>query len=104
LTLPKGHPKPFKDASAAAIALSGMLELRRYAAGGPSKYSVVIDQLLKTLSQTYLSEGTRSSGILLHGAYNANSANPFDWDASTIWGDYYFLEAIERLGNDHSPR
>jgi hypothetical protein len=47
----------------------------------------------------YLSAGTKSSGILIHCAYNVNRRNPDDWDASTIWGDYYFLEALYRYQN-----
>jgi hypothetical protein len=68
--LPADTDKKFKDASAAAILLS--------------------------LIDNYLTDKTHSSGIILHCAYNVNSLNPFDWDASTIWGDYYFLESLVR--------
>jgi unsaturated chondroitin disaccharide hydrolase len=95
LNLPMDHPKKFKDASAAAIALSGLLELRNYVSD-PSTYDGVIKAMMESLAGHYLSAGTGSSGILVHSAYNVNSKNPYDWDASTIWGDYYFLEALER--------
>ena len=95
LNLPPDHPKKYKDASAAAIALSGLLELRNYVEDR-SKYDEVIRKMMGSLAGHYLSAGTGSSGILAHSAYNVNSKNPFDWDASTIWGDYYFLEALER--------
>ena len=95
LNLPQDHPKKFKDASAAAIALSGLLELRIYVEDR-SKYDGAIRAIMESLAERYLSAGTGSSGILVHSAYNVNSKNPYDWDASTIWGDYYFLEALER--------
>jgi unsaturated chondroitin disaccharide hydrolase len=95
LNLPQDHPKKFKDASAAAIALSGLLELRNYVEDS-SRYDAVIRAMMESLAGKYLSIGTGSSGILIHSAYNVNSKNPYDWDASTIWGDYYFLEALER--------
>ncbi|MBN1273461.1 MAG: glycoside hydrolase family 88 protein [Candidatus Aminicenantes bacterium] len=93
--LPQDHPKQYKDSSAAAIFLSGLFELRDYVKTRPG-YDDVIEHILEALVRDYLSMGTESSGILLHGAYNANSDNPYDRDASTIWGDYYFLEALER--------
>ena len=98
LNLPEDHPKKFRDASAAAIFLSGALELRNYVKN-PEKYDRVINKIMDTIIMNYLSEGIHSSGILTHCAYNVNSANPDDWDASTIWGDYYFLEAIKRYKN-----
>lgn len=96
--LPSGYDKKFKDASAAAIALSGLFELSNYVQS-KSKYSIAAKQILNSLINNYLSINTNSSGILLHCAYNVNSNNPFDWDASTIWGDYYFLEALEGYPN-----
>jgi unsaturated chondroitin disaccharide hydrolase len=95
LNLPQDHPKKFKDTSAAAIALSGLLELRTYVEDR-LKYDGVIRAIMESLVDNYLSAGTGSSGILIHSAYNVNSKNPYDWDASTSWGDYYFLEALER--------
>jgi unsaturated chondroitin disaccharide hydrolase len=98
LNLPEDHPKKFRDASAAAIFFSGVLELRNYVKN-PEKYDHVINKIMDTIIMNYLSEGIHSSGILTHCAYNVNSANPDDRDASTIWGDYYFLEAIKRYKN-----
>jgi unsaturated chondroitin disaccharide hydrolase len=93
--LPAGHNKKYRDASAAAIALSGILELSEYV-GDNTKYIGAANNINNSLVNNYLSIGTNSSGILLHCAYNVNSTNPYDWDASTIWGDYYFLEALVR--------
>jgi unsaturated chondroitin disaccharide hydrolase len=93
--LPADHNKKYRDASAAAIACSGLLELSDHVVDG-FKYSEAANKIINSLAINYLSIGTNSSGILLHCAYNVNSANPYDWDASTIWGDYYFFEAILR--------
>jgi len=95
LQLPADSEKKFKDASAAAIALSALLELRNYM-NDKTKYDEKINNILHSLINNYLSEETDSDGILLHCAYNVNSSNPYDWDASTVWGDYYFLESLIR--------
>lgn len=96
--LPINQNKKYRDASAAAIALSGLLELSNYVINS-SKYSGTANNIIVSLANNYLSVGTNSSGILLHCAYNVNSSNPYNWDASTIWADYYFLEAIKRYNN-----
>ncbi len=92
LNLPQNDPRQLRDASAAAIACSGLLELSSY----DSKYSESALNILNSLIDNYLSINTGSSGIILHCAYNVHSNNRFDWDASTIWGDYYFLESLFR--------
>jgi unsaturated chondroitin disaccharide hydrolase len=85
----------YKDASAAAIALAGLLELNNYT--NADSYNNTIENIYNSLVNNYLSINTNSSGIINHCAYNVNSSNPFDWDASTIWGDYYFLESLIRM-------
>lgn len=45
----------------------------------------------------YLIENIGENGIIRHCAYHANDPNPDYWDSATIWGDYYFLEALNRL-------
>lgn len=96
--LPAEDPRQFRDASAAAIAVSAFLELKEYT-DNPSVYDEVIEKILNSLSGKYLSVNTESSGLILHSAYNCNTQNPHDWDSSTIWGDYYFLEALYRYKN-----
>jgi len=95
LNLPANSPQKFKDASAATIALSALLELRNYV-DDKTKYDPVIHNIMKSLIKNHLSVNTETSGIILHCAYNVNSDNPFNRDASTSWGDYYFLEALYR--------
>jgi len=100
-------PNTFKDSSAAAVAADGMAELAtldpnttdaahyRQAAG---------DTLAQLASPAYLNEtGAGGRGILLHGAWFV--PDPIDnGDASTIWGDYFFLQAINRyMGSKTAP-
>ncbi len=96
--LPANYDKYYRDASAAAIACSALFELGTIL-GKDSKYYNAAVSILNSLFDNYLTINTPSSGLLLHGAYNVNSSNIFDWDSSTIWGDYYFLEAIYRYKN-----
>lgn len=95
LQLPPESEKKFKDASAGAIALSALLELRNYI-DNKTKYDRTINNIFHSLKKNYLSKGTESDGIIQHCAYNVNSSSPYDWDASTVWGDYYFLESLLR--------
>ena len=96
--LPADYPKKYRDTSAASIFISGLLELRNYV-DNADRYDAIIEKMLTPLINNYLTEGTNSSGILQHSAYNVNNENPHDWDASTIWGDYYFLEVLKRYQN-----
>ncbi|MCW8823925.1 MAG: hypothetical protein OQK63_07550, partial [Ignavibacteriaceae bacterium] len=98
LDLPPENTKWYRDASAASIALSGLLELSNYVSVN-SKYEIAAKSILSSLMNNYLSVDTNSYGILLHCAYNVNSPDPLDWDASTIWGDYYFLESMKKYLN-----
>jgi len=96
--LPDNFEKDYKDASAATIALSALLELRNYS-NYSGKYDMAIKNIFLSLIANYLSINTNSSGIINHCAYNVNSSNPYDWDASTIWGDYYFMESLLRYAD-----
>lgn len=93
--LPENFDKNYKDASAATIALSGLIELNRYV--NNSVYNSVIENTFNSLTDNYLIEQKNDSGIIDHCAYNVNHVNQDYWDGATIWGDYYFLEAITRL-------
>jgi len=85
-----------RDSSAAAIAASGLLELARLEpdASHRARYFAAAEKMLSALaSPAYLAKGTPSRALLLHGTYNKNAG---DFDTGTIWGDYYFLEALLR--------
>jgi len=87
-----------RDASAAAIAASGLLELQKYVDSEKSKeYVTWAKQILNSLSSpAYLAKvGTNKGFILEHSAgvipYNSEVDVPLNY------ADYYYLEALSRL-------
>lgn len=94
----KGGTACPKDASAACIVASALLELQGYLKG--QKANDYRDFAIKTLQQLstdqYLS-GNRNDAFLLHstGHYPAGS----EIDASIVYADYYYMEALTRLWN-----
>jgi unsaturated chondroitin disaccharide hydrolase len=85
-----------KDSSAAAVAASALLKLASYYRGTADgeKYRAAAEKIIGSLtSAAYLAEGSSSHGILLHGCkYVAQGIT----DNSLIYGDYYFLETLNR--------
>jgi len=86
-----------RDASAAALVSSALLELSTYAAGADGKrYYEFAESTLKSLSSNeYLAEkGTNGGFLLKHstGSFPHNS----EIDVPLIYADYYFLEALLR--------
>ena len=92
-------PDEQKDASAAAIAASGFLELSTLVRPEEkSKYMDAAVALITALcSPGFSAEGTSSSGIILHGVGNRNSNS--EVDVTLIYSDYYFIEALMRYLN-----
>ncbi|WP_430812239.1 MULTISPECIES: glycoside hydrolase family 88 protein [unclassified Carboxylicivirga] len=88
-------PNAPRDASAAAITASALLELSKYTTGG-EKYFEYAENVLKSLSSpAYLAEaGTNNFFVLKHsvGALPNNS----EVDTPINYADYYYLEAILR--------
>ena len=84
-----------RDASAAAIAASGLLDLARQSKGDKAMvYHEAAMRILRTLSSTYLTEGTPQSSILAH-AVGGRPQN-VEIDVGLIYADYYFVEALLR--------
>lgn len=85
-----------KDASAACVVASALLELSKYVGGdkGKSYYQAAVKMLTALSSSEYQSR-SRNVSFLLHstGHHPAGS----EIDASIIYADYYYLEALERL-------
>lgn len=77
-----------RDSSAAAIACSGLLTLSELSQ--KQELREVATNILNSLSTDYLAND--SEGILQHGCFH-KPAN-LGVDESTIWGDYYFVEAL----------
>lgn len=91
-----GIPNEPRDASAAAIMASALLELSTYASDHSDMYFQRAEKILKSLaSETYLaSPGTNNNFILKH--CTGNKPGDSEVDVPLIYGDYYFLEALLR--------
>ena len=94
-----GIPEEPVDSSAAAIAACGLLELASLtrSADRRESYRQTATRIATTLAGDDHA-GARHAGqegILLGGVYH----RPRGWgvDASVLWGDYFFLELVERL-------
>mgnify|MGYP005883822623 CR=1 FL=1 len=87
--------KASKDASAACVVADALLELCHYVDGVKGQYykAVAIRMLAELSTPEYLS-GKRNVSFLLHstGHHPAGS----EIDASIIYADYYYLEALLR--------
>jgi len=87
----------FKDSSAAAVAASAFVKLSQLIAGtadGARYYAAAEATLSSLASPAYLNTAASAGrGILLHGAKWVAQGRS---DNSLIYGDYYFLEAINR--------
>ncbi len=92
-------PNSPKDASAAAVAASAMLELSTYMQAAELKakyYNAAVSLLAKLSSPEYLS-GDANQAFLLRSTGHKPAGSEID--ASIIYADYYYLEALLRLKN-----
>jgi unsaturated chondroitin disaccharide hydrolase len=90
-------PNEPRDASAGAIAASGLLELSRYAsdASVKEKYFKAAESILSSLSAPpYLNAQSTGRGILDHCVGHRPAG--MEIDVSLIYGDYYYIEALMR--------
>ena len=93
-------PNALRDASAAAIMASALLELEGYVERAEAKnYVDVAETILKTLSNsTYMAApGTNGGFILQHGVGHKPAGT--EVDVPLTYGDYYFVEAMIRYKN-----
>ncbi len=93
-----GDPQ-YRDSSAAAIAASGLLQLAEVT--GKPGYRHVALRILDTLTAPpYLaSDQPEWEGILRSGVYHIHKG--LGVDESVMWGEYFFVEALDRaLGLD----
>ncbi|GAC1591017.1 MAG: glycoside hydrolase family 88 protein [Hymenobacter sp.] len=88
-------PQGPRDASAAAIAASGMLELSTYARPKKKYYHAAVAMLRSLCSDQYLAAaGTNNFFLLKHSTGNKPAKS--EVDAPLVYADYYFLEALWR--------
>lgn len=87
-----------KDASAAAIIASGLLELCRYTDADASReYLAIARKILQTLSgDAYRAQKGDNGGFLLRHSVGNLPGNR-DVDVPLIYTDYYYIEALIRL-------
>jgi unsaturated chondroitin disaccharide hydrolase len=85
-----------KDASAAAIVASALIELAGYVEEADAqRYSTHAKQMLADLGTSHYRCGERSVAFVRHatGHHPAGS----EIDASIIYADYYYIEALLRM-------
>src|SRR4030095_6275509 len=92
-------PNTYRDASAASIMCSALLELAKYANGEQRKeYLNIAVTILKNLSSSYrATEGSNGGFILKHGVGHLPAKS--EVDVPLTYGDYYFIEALMRYKN-----
>jgi hypothetical protein len=89
-------PRTDRDASAAAIAASGLYDLARYVddVGARDGYRAAADRMLVSLATNYAAPPTPRGAILAHstGGRPMNS----EVDVGIVYADYFFVEALLR--------
>ncbi len=90
------RPESPKDASAACVVASSLLELSSYIDGDKSKeyYDAALKMLASLESDKYRS-GNKNDSFLLHSVGNYPAGSEIDY--SIVYADYYYLEALTRL-------
>ncbi|GAB2455866.1 glycoside hydrolase family 88 protein [Xylanimonas ulmi] len=86
-----------RDSSAAAIAVCGLHELAPLVnAERSERYSSAARDILRSLVKGYTpgADGVRSDALLLHSVYSAPGG--VGVDEGSLWGDYFYLEALVR--------
>jgi rhamnogalacturonyl hydrolase YesR len=95
-----GIPNALRDASAAAITASALIELAGYVNNKLSKqYMEVAETILNHLSspQYKAATGTNGGFLLMHGV--GHLPNKSEVDVPLTYADYYFIEAMTRYSS-----
>ncbi|MGM9786973.1 MAG: glycoside hydrolase family 88 protein [Candidatus Cryptobacteroides sp.] len=88
-------PNVSRDASAAAVVASALLELSKYVDSEKGiEYRGKAEQMLRSLYENYRS-GDANPSFLLHSTGHRPAGSEIDY--SIIYADYYFIEALLRL-------
>ncbi len=90
---------PQKDSSAAAIAASGLLDLAQQTTS-PDRaiayHNTALVMLDALVDPEYLAVGTEGwEGILKHGVYHTRKN--LGVDESVMWGEFFFVEALDKV-------
>ena len=95
-----GIPDALRDASAAAITASALLELDKYVPSSlGNNYVALAKTIIKSLSgpKYRAKQGTNGGFILKHGVGHLPAKS--EVDVPLTYGDYYFIEAMMRYKN-----
>lgn len=90
-----------RDTSAASIAACGIYEMLQFIEDESlyKKYKQLADEMMASLIEKYTTFKTPSAnGLLFEGVYSKPGNRGVD--EMTIWGDYYFMEALIRMDQD----
>jgi unsaturated chondroitin disaccharide hydrolase len=89
-------PNAPRDSSAAAIAASGLIDLSLVDPNpaNRSRYEAAARATLLSLSSAEYFSGGPNPAILLHGTMNYRTGT---YDVGQSFGDYFYLEALQRL-------
>lgn len=99
LWLPDGAPR-YRDSSAGAIALCGLLRLAQVDPAHAAEYQSYIDRLFNALVEHCWDDRPDAEGLLKHGASHVPKRQYMD--AYMIYGDYFMLEALTLMTNTHT--
>jgi unsaturated chondroitin disaccharide hydrolase len=89
-------PNAPRDASAAAVVASGLLELSTYLNNEKGQsYKQAAIKMLQSLSSSEYQSGKAKPSFLLHST--GHWPNHSEIDATIIYADYYYIEALLRL-------
>ena len=89
-------PNAPRDASAGAVVASALLELSTYLPNGTGKrYKDAAIEMLTSFSSDSYQSGESKPSFLLHSV--GHWPNHSEIDASIIYADYYYIEALLRL-------
>ena len=91
-----------RDTSSAAIAVCGINEANKHLEETDENklvYKYAMHAILRSLIENYAAKPeSDSEALLLHGTYAVHANRGID--EGTIWGDYYYLEALIRFYKD----
>jgi hypothetical protein len=88
-------PNTSRDASAAAIAASGLYDLARYTdAAASDRYRAAADRIVESLAASYVAPATPSGAILAHST--GQRPQKSEIDVGIVYADYFYLEALLR--------
>lgn len=85
-------PNAYRDSSAAAITVCGLMELAASDRENASRWLDLAERMLKSLCENYLIRSAKGPSAILRDGARSVPANLMEH--GLIYGDYYFLEAM----------